>query len=49
VGVTDEAAAEEQLVALVMSAGLTVTEFVRRQHDLEEVFIHLVEGGDHGR
>jgi len=32
-----------------MSAGLTVTEFVRQQHDLEEVFINLVQGGKHGR
>lgn len=47
--VTDEVAAEDQLVGLVMSAGLTVTEFVRQQQDLEEVFINLVQGGEHGR
>ncbi len=48
VTVSDPAAAEDLLVRTVMSAGLTVTEFVRKQQNLEDVFIHLVEGNNHG-
>ncbi len=49
VTVSDPNAAEDLLVRTVMGTGLTVTEFMRKQHDLEEVFLGLVEGNNHGR
>lgn len=49
VTVNDEAAAEAQLLRLVLDSGpVTVTEFGRKKHDLEEVFMKIVEG-NHGR
>ncbi len=48
--VTDEAAAEAQLLRLVLSdAAVTVTEFGRKKVDLEDVFLGLTEGGSHGK
>ena len=45
--VTDEAAAEEQLLRLVLAdAQVNVTEFGRKKYELEEVFLGLVEGND---
>ena len=45
VGVTDRAAAEEQLLRLVLEpAGVRVTGFGRKRQSLEEVFLGLVEG-----
>ena len=50
VSVTDETAAEDQLLRLVMQdPALTVTEFGRKQHDLEEVFMSIVGEEQHGR
>jgi len=50
VGVSDADQAENQLLRLVLSDPSTcVTEFGRRKHDLEEVFLHIVEGGQHGQ
>jgi ABC-2 type transport system ATP-binding protein len=50
VAVNDEDAAETNLLPLVLAAGpLRVKEFRRRQYNLEEVFLQLVEGGNHGR
>ncbi len=47
--VTDEAAAEEQLLGLVVSnPGLRVTEFGRQKADLEEVFLNLIGDNNHG-
>ena len=46
VSVSDPAAAEAQLLRLVLQdAATTVTAFGRRQHDLEDVFMDIVEGG----
>jgi ABC-2 type transport system ATP-binding protein len=46
VAVSDEAAAEAQLLRLLLAdENLAVTEFSRKQHDLEEVFLQIVEGG----
>lgn len=46
VSVTDEAAAEAQLLRLVLADEyLTVTEFGRNQRELEEIFMDLVDGG----
>jgi ABC-2 type transport system ATP-binding protein len=47
VNVTDEKAAEAQLQRLVLSdEHITVTEFGRKKHELEEVFLSIVEGDD---
>ena len=47
VTVTDEAAAEGQLLRLVLSdAQVNVLEFGRKKYELEEVFLGLVEGND---
>lgn len=46
VSVGDEAAAEAGLLGLVLGdGGITVAAFGRKQHNLEEVFMGLVEGG----
>ena len=50
VTVNDEAAAEDQLLRLVLAdPALCVTEFGRKKYELEEVFLGLVEGSNHGR
>jgi ABC-2 type transport system ATP-binding protein len=50
VAVSDEAAAETDLLPLVLAAGrLRVKEFRKKQHNLEEVFLQVVDGGNHGR
>jgi ABC-2 type transport system ATP-binding protein len=47
VTVTDEAAAEEQLLRVILSdAQVKVLEFGRKKYELEEVFLGLVEGSD---
>ena len=49
VAVTDEAAAKDQLLRLVLSDDqITVTHFGKKTYELEEIFINIVEGGDHG-
>ncbi len=49
VAVTDEAAAKDQLLRLVLSdEQITVTHFGQKIYELEEIFINIVEGGDHG-
>jgi ABC-2 type transport system ATP-binding protein len=48
--VTDEAAAESQLLRMVQAdPEVTVTEFGRQKYDLEEVFLNIVEGGKNGK
>jgi ABC-2 type transport system ATP-binding protein len=50
VAVRDQAAAEKHLLRLVMAdPGVTVLEFGRTRHNLEDVFVDLVEGAEHGR
>ncbi len=50
VSVADEHLAEQQLLRLALSdENLVVTEFGRKQHDLEEVFLNIVEGSNHVR
>jgi len=43
VSVTDEAAAEDQLMSLLVSNGLKVSNFSRKEQNLEEVFLNIVE------
>ena len=48
VNVTDEAAAEAYLLRLLLEdEALVVTQFQRRQYELEDVFVDIVEGGPH--
>ncbi len=47
VAVSDETAAEEQLLRLVLEdQAITVTQFGRKTSNLEEVFLNLVEGSE---
>lgn len=47
--VTDEAAAKDQLLRLVLSdEQLTVTHFGQKTYELEEIFMNIVEGDEHG-
>jgi ABC-2 type transport system ATP-binding protein len=49
VSVTDEAAAETHLLRLLLAdETLVVTQFQRRQYELEDVFVDIVEGGRDG-
>jgi len=43
VSVTDESAAEDQLMSLLVSNGLKVSNFSRKEQNLEEVFLNIVE------
>jgi ABC-2 type transport system ATP-binding protein len=43
VNVTDEAAADDQLLSLLVSAGLKVADFGRKEYELEDVFLSIVE------
>jgi len=43
VSVTDESAAEDQLMTLLVSNGLKVSNFSRKEQNLEEVFLNIVE------
>ena len=48
--VTDEAAAENNLVRLVLSEpGATVLEFEQHKFNLEDIFLKIVEGGNNGK
>jgi ABC-2 type transport system ATP-binding protein len=50
ISVTDDQAAEAQLLGHVLAGeALTVIEFSRKKHELEEIFLNLVEGGKDGR
>jgi ABC-2 type transport system ATP-binding protein len=47
--VSDEAVAKDQLLRLALSdPSVTVIEFGQQKHNLEEVFLNIVEGGKHG-
>jgi ABC-2 type transport system ATP-binding protein len=49
VSVTDPAAAEAQLLKLLVNGPVLVTEFHRKQYELEDIFIQVIEGGQNGR
>jgi ABC-2 type transport system ATP-binding protein len=50
VSVTDEEAAESQMLRLILSdESACITEFGRQKYDLEDVFLKIVEGGEHGK
>jgi len=43
VSVTNEAAAEDQLMSLLVASGLKVSNFSRKQQSLEDIFLNIVE------
>jgi ABC-2 type transport system ATP-binding protein len=43
VSVTDEATAEDELMSLLVSSGLKVSNFSRQKQNLEDVFINIIE------
>jgi ABC-2 type transport system ATP-binding protein len=45
VSVTDPAAAEAQLLKLLVNSPVVVTEFRLKQYELEDIFMQVVEGG----
>jgi ABC-2 type transport system ATP-binding protein len=48
VGVSDEAAANKELLRLVLSdPEVEITEFNRKKYELEEVFVEIVKGDNH--
>jgi ABC-2 type transport system ATP-binding protein len=50
VGVSDESAAEAHLLRYILAdETVVVTDFNRKQYDLEEVFLELVQGDNNGR
>jgi len=49
VSVTDPQAAEEQLLKLLVDGPVVVTEFRRKQYELEDVFMQVIEGGQDAR
>ena len=49
VAVTDEDAAKDQLLRLVLSdEQIRVTHFGQKTYELEEIFMNIVEGADRG-
>jgi len=48
INVTDEQAAEDELLRLAVGGGSVVTEFGRGRHGLEEIFVEMVEGSNGG-
>jgi len=49
VSVSDPVTAEAQLLKLLVNGPVTVTEFRRKQYELEDIFMQVVEGGQDGR
>jgi hypothetical protein len=43
VSVTNEAAAKDELMSLLVSNGLKVSNFSRKEQNLEDVFINVIE------
>lgn len=43
VSVTDESAAKDQLMSLLVSNGLKVSNFSRKEQNLEDAFLHIIE------
>lgn len=48
VSVSDPAAAEAELIKLLVNQGVVVTEFNRKKYELEDIFMQVIEGGQHG-
>jgi ABC-2 type transport system ATP-binding protein len=50
VSVTSEEAAESQILRILLAdESIKITEFGRQKFDLEEIFLNIIEGGEHGK
>jgi ABC-2 type transport system ATP-binding protein len=49
VSVSDPAAAETNLLKLLVNQNLVVTQFNRKKYELEEIFMQVIEGGRDGK
>ena len=49
VSVSDPQAAEAQLLKMLVNDSVVVTEFRRKQYELEDIFMQVIEGGPNGR
>jgi ABC-2 type transport system ATP-binding protein len=49
VSISDPAEAEAQLLKLLVNGPVLVTEFRRKQYELEDIFLQVVQGGGDGR
>ncbi len=49
VEINDEQAAEAHLLRAILEDPITIMGFQKRQYDLEDIFISIVEGDNHGR
>ena len=49
VSVSDPAAAEAGLFKLLVSPGVVVTQFNRKKYELEDIFMQVIEAGQHGK
>jgi hypothetical protein len=49
VSVTDSLVAETQLLKLLVNGPVVVTEFRRKQYELEDIFMQVIEGGQNAR
>jgi ABC-2 type transport system ATP-binding protein len=49
VSVTDPQTADGQLFKLLADSQVEVTEFRRKQYELEDIFMQVIEGGQNGR
>jgi ABC-2 type transport system ATP-binding protein len=49
VSVSDAQIAESEFLKLLVNGPIVVTEFRRKQYELEDVFMQVVEGGQNGR
>jgi ABC-2 type transport system ATP-binding protein len=49
VSVSDPAAAETELNKLLVNQGVVITQFNRKKYELEDIFMQVIEGGQHGK
>ena len=43
ISVTDQEAAEDQLMSLLVSSGLKISDFGKKEQNLEDIFLSIVE------
>lgn len=46
ISVTDQDVAEDQLISLLISSGLKISDFGRKEQNLEDIFLNIVEGSE---
>jgi hypothetical protein len=47
--VSDPAAAETELNKLLVNQGVVITQFNRKKYELEDIFMQVIEGGQHDK